>query len=144
MSLDGVKPTCATKVREAQVEGEMQPAAAELATISVSSRIPDFWMEVPRLWFAQFDAVMDPQKQGDSAKYNLVISKLSRDAIQQVGDLILDPPKEGKFAAIKQRLLAAYEESAEKQFHKLVREIELGTQKPSQLLRKMAGLASNT
>ncbi|KOB74344.1 Uncharacterized protein OBRU01_09574 [Operophtera brumata] len=87
---------------------------------------------------------MEPQKQGDSTKYNLVIAKLNRDALQQVGDLILNPPEDNKFETIKERLLAVYEESAEKQFHNLVSGMDLGTQRPSQLLRKMSGLATNT
>lgn len=117
---------------------------ANLAVISVSSRLPEFWMEMPGLWFAQFDAVMDPQKQGDSAKYNLVIAILKRNALQQVGDLILNPPEGNELKCLKERLLAVYEECAEKQFHKLVSEIDLGNQRTTQLLRKMSGLAANT
>lgn len=118
--------------------------ANDIATISVSARIPDFWVDMPRLWFAQFESVMDPQKQGDAAKYNMVVAKLNRDALQQVGDLTLSPPEDSKYSAIKTRLLTAYEESAERQFHKLVSEMDLGSQRPSQLLRKMSELARNT
>lgn len=140
MSNEKEVPQCAMKFTAAE---SSQPVA-DLAAISVSSKIPEFWVEMPRLWFAQFDAVMESQKQGDSTKYNLVIAKLNRDALQQVGDLILKPPSENKFNALKERLLVVFEESAEKQFHKLVSEMDLGTQKPSQLLRRMSGLAANT
>lgn len=115
----------------------------EVSSISVTARIPDFWPEMPRLWFAQFESIMKPQKQGDDTKFNLVISKLNRDSIQQVGDLVLKPPDEQKYESLKQRLLSIYEESAERQFQKLISEIELGDQKPSQLLRKMSELARN-
>ncbi|KOB74268.1 Uncharacterized protein OBRU01_09406 [Operophtera brumata] len=134
MPVDGASGTpaaCAGRGQlGAQPASSMQPGA-DLAAISVSARIPEFWAEMPRLWFAQFDAVMEPQKQGDSTKYNLVIAKLNRDALQQ-------------FETIKERLLAVYEESAEKQFHNLVSGMDLETQRPSQLLRKMSGLATNT
>lgn len=116
----------------------------ELAAISVTSRIPEFWTEMPRLWFAQFEAVMEPQKQGDASKFNLVVSKLTRDAIQQVSDIILSPPSEKRYSLLKERLLTAYEESEQRQFQKLVGEMELGDQKPSQLLRRMQELARNT
>lgn len=116
---------------------------ADISTISVSSRIPEFWTEMPRLWFAQFESIMLPQKQGDDCKFHLVVSKLGRDTIQQVGDLLLNPPTERKYDVIKQRLLSIYEESAERQFQKLIGEMELGDQKPSQLLRKMTELARN-
>ncbi|CAH0730325.1 unnamed protein product, partial [Brenthis ino] len=90
-----------------------------LAAIGVSNKLPDFWVDMPRLWFAQFEAVMAPQKQEEEAKCNMVIAKLGRDSIQ---------------------LLQVYEESAERQFQKLVSELELGAQKPTHLLRRMKEL----
>lgn len=115
-----------------------------LAAISVSTKLPDFWVDMPRLWFAQFEAVMAPQKQGDQSKFNMVVSKLGRDALQQVSDLLTSPPQGDKYVVLKERLLQAYEESAERQFQKLVSEIELGSQKPTQLLRRMKNLGRTT
>ncbi|CAH0727961.1 unnamed protein product, partial [Brenthis ino] len=111
-----------------------------LAAIGVSNKLPDFWVDMPRLWFAQFEAVMAPQKQGEEAKFNMVIAKLGRDSIQQVSDLLTSPPAENKYTALKERLLQVYEESAERQFQKLVSELELGAQKPTHLLRRMKEL----
>lgn len=119
-------------------------ASTELAQITVTSRIPDFWTEMPRLWFAQFEAIITPQKQSDEVKYNVVISKLSRDALQQISDILLSPPDSNKYQIVKERLLQVFEESAERQFQKLVGEMDLGSQKPSQLLRKMRDLGRNT
>lgn len=109
-----------------------------------TAKIPEFWKENPRLWFAQFKSVMKPQKQGNAAKYHLVIATLGREPLQQVGDLILMPPEGNKYDIIKGRLIKTYEESAEKQFQQLVSEMSLGSQKPTQLLRKMSDLAANT
>lgn len=103
-----------------------------------------FWTDMPRMWFAQFESAMEPQKQGDASKYHLVIAKLTRDALPQVSDLIFTPPAENKYGALKHRLLAAFEESAERQFQKLVGEMDLGSQRPSHLLRRMSELAQNT
>lgn len=120
---------------------EEQPS--EMASISVSARIPEFWQEQPRLWFAQFEAIVSPQKQGDEYKYQLAVSKLSRDALQQCSDILYTPPAEGKYNSLKERLLKVYEESPERQFQRLVGEMDLGSQKPTQLLRKMMTLARN-
>ncbi|XP_028170423.1 uncharacterized protein LOC114360067 [Ostrinia furnacalis] len=120
------------------------PSSSELATITVSSKIPEFWTEMPRVWFAQFETVMAPQKQGDDAKYSLVVSKLDKDAIRQISDILISPPTTDKYNTLKNRLLSVYEESEERQFQKLVSEMELGDQKPSQLLRRMKELAKNT
>lgn len=125
-------------------EEQSESSSMTLAAISVSSKLPEFWVEMPRLWFAQFEAVMAPQKQGDEAKFNMVISKLGRDSIQQVSDLVTAPPSEDKYKVLKERLLQVYEESAERQFQKLVSEMELGSQKPTQLLRRMKDLGRTT
>lgn len=117
---------------------------SELAAISLSAKLPEFWTDAPRMWFAQFESVLAPQKQGDGNKYNLVVAKLGKEALQQVSDLIISPPEENKYTRLKERLLAVFEESAERQFQKLVGEMDLGLQRPSQLLRKMKELATNT
>lgn len=96
------------------------------------------------MWFAQFEAVIANQKQGDTSKYNLVVAKLTREALQQVSDIITSPPQEEKYETLKQRLFTVFEESAERQFQKLVGEMDLGMQRPSQLLRRMKELAQNT
>ncbi|KAJ0179006.1 hypothetical protein K1T71_000787 [Dendrolimus kikuchii] len=116
---------------------------SNLAQITVSSRIPDFWTDQPRLWFAQFDAIVANQKLSEGNKYNLVVTKLNKESIQQVTDLLLQPPQEKPYASLKERLLTVYEESEIRKVQKLLSEIDLGNQKPSQLLRKMKDLAQD-
>ncbi|KAJ8704331.1 hypothetical protein PYW08_013055 [Mythimna loreyi] len=130
--------------RAAATAATTSTVTPDCAVISVTSRIPEFWTKMPRLWFDQFESVMAPQKQGDEAKYHLVISKLNMDVLQQVSDILRNPPSQDKYMALKDRLISVYEESAEQQFRKLVSEIELGNQKPSQLLRHMADLGRNS
>lgn len=116
---------------------------ARIDTLSVHSRLSDFWPAYPRLWFTHFEAVMAPQKQGDDARYQAAIARLGLDALQQVSDIIANPPAEDKYGALKARLISAYEESETRKLQKLMEEMELGDQKPSQLLRKMRELAGN-
>lgn len=77
----------------------------------------------------------------DEARYNLVVTKLGKDAVQQVSDILLKPPEVKKFDTWKEGLLKIYEESEMRQFQKLLSEMELREQKPSQLLRRMRDLA---
>ncbi|XP_060809952.1 uncharacterized protein LOC132904142 [Amyelois transitella] len=116
----------------------------EIAAFGISSKIPDFWVEMPRVWFAQFEAIMAPQKQDDEAKYAMVLSKIGKEVVRQITDIITAPPEKKKYEAVKERLLSVYEESEERQFQKLVGEMELGDQKPSSLLRRMRELARNS
>ncbi|XP_022830390.1 uncharacterized protein LOC111359164 [Spodoptera litura] len=120
---------------------KVQPEVVELATVTVSSRIPDFWRDQPRLWFVQCEAVLSPQKLSDEARFNMVVTKLGKEVVQQVSDILLKPPETKKFETLKARLLTVYEESEMRQFQKLLSEMELGDQKPSQLLRRMRDLA---
>ncbi|XP_050357851.1 uncharacterized protein LOC126778406 [Nymphalis io] len=50
-------------------------------------------------------------------------------------------PQTKKYDTLKSRLLAVYEESENRQLQKLLSEIDLGDEKPSQLLRRMRDLA---
>lgn len=125
--------------QESSYPQEVQPT--EISAVSVSSRLPEFWCDQPRLWFIQCEAVLTPQKISDEAKFNLVVTKLGKDVIKQVSDILLKPPESRKYEALKTRLLAVYEESENRQLQKLLSEIDLGDQKPSQLLRHMRDLA---
>lgn len=113
----------------------------EISSIALQAKIPHFWRAQPRLWFAQFEAVIAPHKTSDEMKYNLVIPVLERQDIEQVSDIICKPPETGKYNALKKRLLSVYEESESRQFQKLLSGLELGDQKPSQLLRVMRDLS---
>lgn len=55
----------------------------DLAAVTLSSKIPDFWSDQPRVWFIRTEAILAPQKMGDEAKFNIVVSKLGKEAIQQ-------------------------------------------------------------
>lgn len=112
-----------------------------LTAMSLANRLPEFFKQEPRLYFAQFEAVIAPQKASDEAKYQLVIAKLQLDELRQVSDIITNPPQEDKYETIKARLISVYVDSEFRSFQKLLSEMELGDQKPSQLLRRMRDLA---
>lgn len=113
----------------------------DLAAVSLTSKIPDFWPDQPRVWFIRTEAILAPQKVGHESKFNIVVSKLGKEVIQQVTDVLVNPPEKGKYDTLRTRLLNIYEESENWQLQKLIGEMELGEQKPSQLLRQMRELA---
>ncbi|XP_063619661.1 uncharacterized protein LOC134792322 [Cydia splendana] len=120
---------------------ERTDAQLDLAAVTVASRLPEFWADQPRHWFIQVEAILNPQHLKDQARYDLVLGKLTKSAIGQITDLLLQPPVTGKYEALKEKLLAIYEDSAKAQLQKLLSDMELGEQKPSHLLRKMRDLA---
>jgi hypothetical protein len=123
------------------VTEETQQETGQVQPVSVSARFPEFWPEQARLWFHQIEAIIGPQKLKDDSKYQLLVAKLARLQLLQVNDILASPPAEKKFEALKERLLQVYEESESRQLHQLLEELELGDQKPSQLLRRMKDLA---
>lgn len=124
---------------DSKSQEQQQPDA--MAAISVQARLPQFWKVQPGLWFMQVESVLHSQKMSDEAKYHLVVAKLERDIILQVSDILAQPPANNKYTTLKTRLLEIYEESEAKKIKKLLNEMELGDQKPSQLLRQMKDLA---
>ncbi|XP_035451636.2 uncharacterized protein LOC118277079 [Spodoptera frugiperda] len=139
--MNPVHPVSVPTQPPSAVKTEVSSGEENLASVTVSSRIPEFWVDKPRLWFVQFEATVFSQKLSDAAKQNLVVTKLSKNAIEQVSDLLLNPPADNKYTSLKDRLLQVFEESEARQFQKLLGEMELGSQKPSQLLRRMRDLA---
>ncbi|KAJ8704247.1 hypothetical protein PYW08_012971 [Mythimna loreyi] len=115
----------------------------DLAAISVQSRLLPFWREYPRMWFIQFEAVVEPQKTSDENKYRYVLGQLQPTDLQHITDIVIKPPETKKYEAIKQRLLSVYEQSEVKNFKNLISGLELGNQRPSQLLRRMRELGGN-
>ncbi|XP_026743693.1 uncharacterized protein LOC113505273 [Trichoplusia ni] len=85
--------------------------------------------------------IVADQKLGERKKINLVVEKLNKDSVQEVSDLILQPPEDKQYAVLKERLLSVYEESDSQRIRKLMKGIDLGDQKPSQLLRRMTDLS---
>lgn len=120
------------------------PPPNALEAISITTRLPSFWQDMPRMWFAQFEAIIGPQHQSDRVKYELVVAKLGKEEIGFVADIIDNPPEQDKFGTIKRRLLAVFQESPETQFNKLIKEMDLGQQRPTQLLMRMRELAKST
>lgn len=117
------------------------PPRNELAGIALTMRIPKFWRDRVKLWFISFEAVTADLKKGQKELAQMVIAQLEKQDVEQVADLLYQPPDANLYDALKERLISVYEESEERQLQQLLSEMELGDQKPTQLLRRMKGLA---
>lgn len=112
----------------------------DLSGISIQSKLLPFWREIPRAWFIQFEAVVEPLKTSDDQKFRYVLQQLQATDLRHLTDILYNPPETKKYQAIKNRLLAVYDKSEVKNFQQLISGLELGDQKPSQLLRRMREL----
>lgn len=116
--------------------------AAMQAALSIKSQLIPFWRESPTAWFAHFETVIEPQHKSDQQKYICLLRQLQEQDLRHVADILKNPPGAGKFKALKERLIAVYEETSVQRYQKLVSGLSLGDQKPTQLLRQMRDLAS--
>lgn len=122
------------------VEPPVPSPRNELAGIALSMRIPKFWRDRVKLWFITFEAVTADMKKGHKELAQMVVAQLEKQDVEQIADLLFKPP-ENLYDALKERLTSVYEESEDRQLQKLLSEMELGDQKPTQLLRRMRSLA---
>lgn len=79
----------------------------------------------------------------DTTKYHQVIASLEPQYLVHIADIIRNPPVLNKYEAIKTALITEYADSDQRKLSKLIREIQLGDLKPSQLLKRMKDLAGN-
>lgn len=133
------QPPSPAKLPVASTEGSSQGVFA----MTIANRLPELWPSNVKIWLLHIESILVPQKISDEAMYQTVIAKLRMQDLEQVSDIISNPPENNKYKMLKERLIQVYEESEHQQFKKLMEGIELGDNKPSHLLRKMKELAGN-
>ena len=108
----------------------------------ISIKIPPFWIERPEIWFHQIEAqFMINGITQEKTKFNHIVAQLEPHMVENIYDIIQND-SENKYTIAKDRLLAIYKESEEKRLKKLLTGLEIGDQKPSQLLRRMKSLGT--
>lgn len=110
----------------------------------VALKLPPFWDKEADLWFINIEAqfVLANITQ-DTTKYYAVISALNSEVLSYVSDIVKNPPAEGLYQTLKDRLIAEFSDSEQKRVKDLLSNAVLGDDKPSHLLRKMRQLANN-
>lgn len=123
----------------AGVMGEVR--TSEFAKI----KVPSFWRKRPKLWFAQLESEFDLYRvRSDDTKYHTIVRNLDEQTIITVADHIENPPATQKYENLKTALINRFTDSVEKRLCQLLSGVELGTKKPSELLRELRHLAGGT
>ncbi|GFR05973.1 uncharacterized protein TNCT_56021 [Trichonephila clavata] len=128
------------------MQGENLNSAINDTTVSrVGVKLPPFWKANPALWFVQLEAQFALAGiTADDTKFNHVISAIDSDISNCVCDIILKPPDADKYSTLKNRLIELHSESEASKIRTLLKGLELGDQRPSQLLARMKALAGDT
>ncbi|XP_014216454.1 uncharacterized protein LOC106645181 [Copidosoma floridanum] len=107
-------------------------------------RLPPFWKANPSVWFIRIEAAFNNHRiRADSSKFNYVVAALDDATVQEISDVLMAPPVDGKYDFLKARILKRMTDTADQSLRKLLTQLELGDQKPSQLLRCMKALTGS-
>lgn len=126
------------------IPGEPQEPRVQNIAASSVHKLPPFWKENPKLWFMQIEAIFAVSGiTRDDTKFQYVIANIDSNFLPHVSDILECPPADGsKYQAVKNRLISTFSESQESKLRRLLKNHELGDQKPSHFLQIMKNLAS--
>lgn len=110
----------------------------------VTIKIPAFWCDRPEVWFAQVEAQFKLAKvKQEATKFNYLMANLEQHIAENIFDLVKSDEK-SKYTVAKKRLLSIYKTSEDSKLKQLIKELEMGSYKPTQLLKKMKSLAGDS
>ena len=125
------------------VDGEPNPNDVHVSRIAV--KLPPLWKNNIKLWFVQAESNFELSGiTADQTKYNNIIAAIDPETLSAVSDILLNPPASDKYDTLKNRLIAEFSDSENRQIRKLLSELHLGDDKPSHFLRKMRELAGTS
>ncbi|GFT01893.1 retrovirus-related Pol polyprotein from transposon 297 [Nephila pilipes] len=120
-------------------------SAMTLSIARVSVKVPPFWRVNPEEWFGQMEIqIILPRIKIEITKFLHIISAFLPEELDIVGDIILNPPAEKPYTALRNRLCSQYADSEKQRLHDLIFGMQLGDHKPSRLLLEMRSKAGNT
>ena len=115
--------------------------AEDSAIAAVGLKLPTFWPEHAAVGFVQSESPFVTRGiVADSTKYHYITAALDQETATRVLDLLLAPPANNKYQAIKERLLATFSLTESQRAARLLSLPGLGDARPSQLLDKMLAL----
>ena len=108
---------------------------------AVSLKLPTFWTSQPEVWFVQAEAQFNLRGiTADDTRYFYVLAALDQQTATRLLDLISQPPYDGKYQTLKDRLISTFGLSKHERASRLLHFHPLGDAKPSTLMDEMLAL----
>lgn len=123
---------------------EQQENSEQISVTKIGLKIPPIWKSHIALWVKQCEVAFEVSNiVKDETKFAHLIANIDSETLTHVSDIVLNPPAQDKFLALKNRLISEFQDSESQQIKKLLSEIQLGDKKPTLLLRQMRDLATD-
>jgi hypothetical protein len=111
---------------------------------AVSLKLPVSFCGEPEVWFTRVEAQFSNRNiTVDLTKFNYVVAALNDETASEVKAVLIDPPEEDKYLALRKALLEAYGTTQARKGAELLGLAGLGDRKPTALLRNMRSLNSD-
>ena len=95
-------------------------------------RIPQFWPHKIVLWFELLEVQFAITRiTKDETKFNVTIANLGEKCIEQVEEIVINSPEDGKYEHLKNELVKRLTESDSSRVRKLMESEEIGDRTPS-------------
>ena len=108
---------------------------------NVSMKLPVFWLDAAKVWFAQADAQFAIRNVTVSkTKFYHAVSVLPQEVASKILDLISAPPAGDPYGVLDECLIMLYTLNNYQRFEALVSLPLSGDQKPSHLMNRMLAL----
>ncbi|BHF59175.1 hypothetical protein SprV_0100213100 [Sparganum proliferum] len=121
----------------------LKPDVPAESVHAVHFTLPDFWQHAPELYFIRIEsAFYSANITKELSKFHKLVEVLSANIISQVQPLLVKPPADVPYTALKAEILRLNAVSDRQRYHQLIKEESLGDRKPSELLRRMRKPAS--
>uniref|UniRef100_A0A5S6QTC1 RNA-directed DNA polymerase n=1 Tax=Trichuris muris TaxID=70415 RepID=A0A5S6QTC1_TRIMR len=119
------------------------PTTADLhLTSALAVKLPPFWPQNAKVWFAQAEAQFALGRITASlTKFYHTIASLNETVAREVEDL-LEPQGDHPYEHLKQKLMDRFVPTEEERFRTLTNTSPLGDRRPTQLLREMRHAAA--
>ena len=126
---------------DATVEREPHAPGTATAISAVNLKLPPFWSSDPEVWFQQVEAQF--RTRGitvQHTKFDYIVASLSQEFATEVRDLIIRPPTDAPYDALREQLVKRTTASEQRKLQQLFNAEDLGDRKPTQLLRRIQQL----
>ncbi|XP_023309796.1 uncharacterized protein LOC111691357 [Anoplophora glabripennis] len=118
-------------------------AATEVNHVAV--KLPPFISDDVEMWVQVVDrSFRIARVTNEEAKFDYLVTALDRNVMSEVRDLLMNPPREKPYSALRAALIRRLSTSQEQKTRRLLEREEIGDSKPSQFLRRLKALAGST